>query len=215
MGLNQPSVTEMHLPEANATACDAKSKPTLKLTARTRTVLPKSFQPLKYSVIIGKGKMPAQALGNRYLRALVGVHTHDYASAKLKREKSSIVSAIVQHIKEECPEGAFVRFDGERWWKVADGISREKVACLFRDSLSGIYKSSNKNKAQRRREKKALQRCKQAMQLERCKIVEQNRVISRPCIDQGLEQIPAIAIDGLDNMFDSVDESIFDDPLPP
>eukprot|EP00980_Cylindrotheca_fusiformis_P014355 scaffold3827_cov179-Cylindrotheca_fusiformis.AAC.19 len=210
MSLKRISISEMHLQVGNGPTCHPKSKPTAQLALRDRTILPKSFQPLKYSVIIGKGKMPAQASGNRYLRALVGVHTHDYASAKLKREKSSIVSAVVQHVKEECREGAFVRFDGERWWKVADGVAREKVACLFRDTLSGLYKSSNKNKAQRRREKKALQRYRQVMQL-----VEQNRIISSARVDQVLEQIPAIAIDGLDNRFDYVDESIFDDPLPP
>merc|ERR1712100_302322 len=57
-----------------------------------------------------------------------------------------------------CPVGAFVKFDGEQWWEVSDRVSREKIACMFRDSLSGHYKSSNKNKVAKRRAQRALKR---------------------------------------------------------
>jgi len=129
-----------------------------KFAPKSKQCLPESFQPLPDSVIIGKGKMPAQATGNKRLRELVDVQLQNYANAKFKRDKTFIVTNILHKIQDLCPEGAFVKFDGERWWEVSDRISREKIACMFRDSLSGQYKSSNKNKVAKRRAQRAMKR---------------------------------------------------------
>jgi len=129
-----------------------------KFAPKKKECLPESFQPLEDSVIIGKGKMPAQATGNKRLRELVDVQIENYANAKFKRDKTFIVTNILHTIQDLCPEGAFVKFDGERWWEVSDRISREKIACMFRDSLSGQYKSSNKNKVAKRRAQRAMKR---------------------------------------------------------
>ncbi|KAL3927680.1 MAG: hypothetical protein SGBAC_012982 [Bacillariaceae sp.] len=129
-----------------------------KFASKSKQCLPASFQPLADSVIIGKGKMPAQASGNKRLRELVDMQLQNYANAKYKRDKTFIVTNILHKIQDLCPVGAFVKFDDERWWEVSDRISREKIACMFRDSLSGQYKSSNKNKVAKRRAQRAMKR---------------------------------------------------------
>lgn len=129
-----------------------------KFAPKSKQCLPESFQPLADSVIIGKGKMPANATGNKRLRELVDLQLPNYASAKYKRDKTFIVTNILNAIQDLCPVGAFVKFDGERWWEVSDRISREKIACMFRDSLAGQYKSSNKNKVAKRRAQRAIKR---------------------------------------------------------
>eukprot|EP00526_Cylindrotheca_closterium_P015232 CAMPEP_0113635032 /NCGR_PEP_ID=MMETSP0017_2-20120614/18251_1 /TAXON_ID=2856 /ORGANISM="Cylindrotheca closterium" /LENGTH=252 /DNA_ID=CAMNT_0000545775 /DNA_START=40 /DNA_END=794 /DNA_ORIENTATION=- /assembly_acc=CAM_ASM_000147 len=144
-----------------------------KFAPKSKQCLPESFQPLEDSVIIGKGKMPAQATGNKRLRELVDVQLQNYANAKYKRDKTFIVTNILHTIQDLCPSGAFVKFDGERWWEVSDRISREKIACMFRDSLSGQYKSSNKNKVAKRRAQRAMKRTA-ALQQQRAEIQHQH-----------------------------------------
>jgi hypothetical protein len=121
-----------------------------------QSTLPSAFKPLPYSVIIGKGRQPRQAIGNRRLRTLVESQLANYSVAKFRKDKGCIVSNIIHAIKESCPEGAFVKFDGQRWWEVSESTAREKVSATFRDMLSDQYKSSTKNKVARRRVRKAL-----------------------------------------------------------
>ncbi|CAJ1959225.1 unnamed protein product [Cylindrotheca closterium] len=155
-----------------------------KFAPKSKQCLPESFQPLADSVIIGKGKMPAQASGNRRLRELVDVHLQNYANAKYKRDKTFIVTNILQSIQDLCPVGAFVKFDGERWWEVSDRISREKIACMFRDSLSGQYKSSNKNKVAKRRAQRAKKR-HAAISMQKVETQQP------PCYQESLPKTPA------------------------
>jgi hypothetical protein len=167
-------------------------------------------------VIIGKGKMPALATGNRRLRILVDMQIQNYANAQFKRDKTVIVTTVLHAVQEACPVGAFVRFDGERWWEVPDSISREKIACMLRDCLSGIYRSSNKNKVERRRAKKAQQRSNHVKQLARKATGTEMYHFSATPLNMTLEQIPPIVFGGFDllNMYESVDETIFDDEKP-
>jgi hypothetical protein len=110
---------------------------------------------MPYTVIIGKGRLPAQAIGNRRLRVLVQNQVEGYSNAKFKRDKTSIISNILDAVQEQCPEGAFVQFDGRSWWEISDSKAREKIAATFRDCLHDQYKSSTKSKVAKRRARKA------------------------------------------------------------
>lgn len=112
--------------------------------------------------------------------------------------------------------GAFVKFHDARWWEVPDSVAREKVACMFRDSLSGIYRSSNKNKVERRRAKKALQRSEQDSTPPLTPSCTKAEETLFSLIGRNLEQLPAIDFRALEfcDMFESVDETIFDDATP-
>jgi hypothetical protein len=191
-----------------------------KFAPKSKQRLSASFQPLADSVIIGKGKMPAQASGNKRLRVLVNLQIENYGNAKFKRDKTYIVTNIVHIIQELCPVGAFVKFDGERWWQVSDRISREKVACMFRDSLSGQYKSSNKNKVAKRRAKRAVQRSA-VLAMEQKKenemipplIVSSYSFLPKSTTEPALlPRCSLLVLEGLDLgcLLDSVDRNVFD-----
>lgn len=111
--------------------------------------------PTNSTVVIGKGRVPKKAPGNRNLRTLVQAKVQDYFNAKSKMVKSSIVTDIYFSIEEACSkEGTaapFVRYDGYGYSKTSESIAREKITSTFRDCLHDKYKSSSKNKVAKRR----------------------------------------------------------------
>jgi hypothetical protein len=116
-----------------------------------RSALPEDFVPQPYSVHIGRGKICAEATGNRRLRVIASSFLEEYKAASTKIEKSVIVSKIVDVIQDACPVGAFVKYQDGRWWEVGDFTAREKVGSMLRDYLSDKYRSSSKAKLARRK----------------------------------------------------------------
>lgn len=111
-------------------------------------------QPSFSTVVIGKGKVPRKAPGNRRLQSIVQSKVHEYVGAKSKMVKSSIVTNIFFTIEEiSRQEGGppFVRYDGRSYHTVSESAAREKITSTFRDSLHDRYKSSSKNKVAKRR----------------------------------------------------------------
>jgi hypothetical protein len=152
MNLNQSNVYKSIKPIDMESAALRK----LDIFPKNQMLLPNSFSPLPYTVIIGKGKLPKQATGNRRLQALVENQLENYSKAKFRRDKTFIVSNIIHSIQQICPEGgAFVKFDGQRWWEMSDDTAREKITATFRDCLHNQYKSSTKNKVEKRRARRA------------------------------------------------------------
>mmetsp|Transcript_19821 Transcript_19821/g.48700 ORF Transcript_19821/g.48700 Transcript_19821/m.48700 type:complete len:280 (+) Transcript_19821:303-1142(+) len=118
------------------------------------TELPEDFVPQPYTVHIGRGKVCSETTGNRRLKVIVDSFLQEYRKATTKIEKSVIVSKIVDIIHDACPTGAFVKFQGGKWWEVGDYAAREKVGSMLRDSLSEKYRSSSKAKLARRKQAK-------------------------------------------------------------
>lgn len=119
---------------------------------RTEVLLPFDFQPCPNTVIIGKGKLSMQSIGNRRLRIMVKNRLQDYRKATSKLEKSTIVTSILSAIEKDCPShGAFVSHDGLNFREATEHQAREKIASSFRNLLSEKYKSSSKNKVAQRR----------------------------------------------------------------
>jgi len=112
--------------------------------------LPIDFQPTPYTVIVGRGKVPKQNLGNKRLRILASNLLSQYSEATDKRTKTRVVNEIVMSIKHA--NGLFVKKDkGDgRWYQVDDSVAREKIGYVFRDLLSDKYRSSSKSKVARR-----------------------------------------------------------------
>eukprot|EP00934_Nitzschia_sp_Nitz4_P004711 Nitzschia sp. Nitz4//scaffold135_size62275//7961//8842//NITZ4_006345-RA/size62275-processed-gene-0.29-mRNA-1//-1//CDS//3329535548//4701//frame0 len=121
--------------------------------------LPADFKPGPNSVIIGRKKHCYTSVGNLRLRDIVLMSLPAYSKCSKKKDKTEVVSSIVQLIRDSCPEGgAFVKCDSEgRWHEVSEVISRERVASIFRDFLHDQYRSSSKSKVAKRREKRAKQ----------------------------------------------------------
>ena len=117
----------------------------------SKMMLPKDFVPGQNSVVCGRGKVCSSAPGNRRLKSILDSYLKPYSQAKSKLEKSSIVSTIVNMIKQSAPTGAFVKFEKGHWYAVEDSVAREKIGCMFRDALHTQYRSSTKAKLARRR----------------------------------------------------------------
>ena len=123
--------------------------------SKHKNKLPSDFLPGKYTVLCGRGKVCSSSPGNKYLRSLVNSHLDPYSKAKNKVEKSNIVSAIIDAVREKAPIGAFVKQDRDgTWWEVEDTFAREKIGCIFRDILHTQYRSSTKAKFARKKAQK-------------------------------------------------------------
>lgn len=111
--------------------------------------LPLDFQPTSYTVIIGKGRVSKENLGNKRLRVLASNFLTQYAEADDKRTKTRVVNEIIESIR--CAGGSFVKKEKNGgWYQVTDQSIREKIGYVFRDLLSDKYRSSSKSKAARR-----------------------------------------------------------------
>ena len=137
-------------------AVDPESNSVTSMPRRTTAgskdiLLPKEFVPGQNSVICGRGKVCSSAPGNRRLKKILDAYLKPYSECKSKLEKSSIVSTIVNMVKQSSPVGAFVKFEKGLWYEVEDSVAREKIGCMFRDALPSQYRSSTKAKLARRR----------------------------------------------------------------
>eukprot|EP00545_Synedropsis_sp_CCMP1620_P005709 CAMPEP_0119005700 /NCGR_PEP_ID=MMETSP1176-20130426/1877_1 /TAXON_ID=265551 /ORGANISM="Synedropsis recta cf, Strain CCMP1620" /LENGTH=240 /DNA_ID=CAMNT_0006957539 /DNA_START=165 /DNA_END=884 /DNA_ORIENTATION=+ len=110
------------------------------------------FLPGNFDVICGKGKSCFNHQGNKNFRKIVGVYLEGYAEASSKLEKSAIVTAIIQTIRTQSPEGGFIKRELTTglWSEVGDHLAREKVGQTIRDALHLKYRSSTKAKKKRR-----------------------------------------------------------------
>ena len=130
------------------------------ISADVRALLPSDFQPNESTVVLGRGNKSIQCEGNRRLKEFSNRFLHDYSIAITKKQKSDIVQAIVDRVRQQGynnsssnngdPQLAFVRFQGGRYWSATEKDLREKITAYFRDKLFPNYKSSSKSKTARR-----------------------------------------------------------------
>ena len=108
--------------------------------------------PAPSDVICGRGRLCAEHPGNREFRKIVDSHLDSYAKADSKLEKSLLVSAIVNMVRRNSPNGGFLKKNSKtgRFEVVSDRIAREKVGQMLRDALHTQYKSSTEAKRKRR-----------------------------------------------------------------
>ena len=141
----------------NTTMCapSSNSSITPDLPSKTARLLPADYKPDRCTVVVAKGHLAAQALGNSALRQLVLSHGKAYSTAN-KRIKTKIVCDILEQVKESNPDGVgFVKFHQGRWFESSDNGARDIITARFRDSLSHQYKSSTRCKVIKRRNEKA------------------------------------------------------------
>jgi hypothetical protein len=150
---HQPSASTTTMP--CAVSQERNSKPEV-------CVLPINFSPHPYSVICGRGKVRTDTPGNRYLQSVAGKYMQKYSQAQHSRkEKSSIVSNILQMVRDVCPDGrgAFIRAEKNRWIELSEIDARDKITSVMRSGLQSEYKSSTQSKvAKRRLQNKALKK---------------------------------------------------------
>lgn len=116
--------------------------------------LPRDYSPGERDVICGRGRNIWQSAGNIHFRGIIMGRMDEYSTVATKAQKSNILSAIVDEIRKESPNGGFVKRDAKTglWFEVGDFLAREKVSQGFRDILHENYRSSNRTKRRRRLE---------------------------------------------------------------
>lgn len=111
--------------------------------------LASDFRPSPYTVVVGRGKIVQENIGNQRLRVLASGYAAHYQKATDRKTKIQIVDEINRTIKSAG--GMFVRLDTKgHWYKVSETVAREKIGYVLRDLLCDNYKSSSKSKVARR-----------------------------------------------------------------
>ena len=84
------------------------------------TPLPFGFEPSNADVLCGRGKKNYNSLGNQRLRRIVDSYVEQYSAATSRQDKSDILSAIVNDVRQASPHGGFIKQDPatERWFEV-------------------------------------------------------------------------------------------------
>ena len=122
------------------------------------TPLPANFEPGPDDVICGRGKKCYNHIGNERFRLRVLNYLEEYSVAKSKLEKSGVLSKVVDAVRQQSPDGGFVKQDEKgNWHEVGDFLAREKTSQSFRDALHDRYKSSNISKKKRRQDEQTRQ----------------------------------------------------------
>jgi hypothetical protein len=122
----------------------------------TKIPLGKSFEPSPNTVVLGKGNIPKQNPGNKKLKSYALECLNEYVKGQ-RTEKIAIISRIigcVQKRNRTTSTPAFVKYEKNQWWTATELDGRSKVTQVFRDCLSGHYKSSTNSKVEKRREKR-------------------------------------------------------------
>ena len=156
---NDNNISMHNNPEEESTAAIHDDLPSSRF-------LPESFEPNENEVILGRGKQIASHPGNMRFKEIVLSHIQEYSAAQTKALKSSILSHIVNKIRNNSPfKAGFVKQDNEtgRWSIAEDSAARIASAQIFRDALHDNYKSSKQFKQQRRNDRKSMAKKRQAM----------------------------------------------------
>jgi len=133
--------------------CDETIEKLTPLEINEMTLLSPNFEPGPFDVICGRGNISRNHTGNKKFRKMIARFLPPYAAAVTKSEKSSVVSHIVDAIRDKTKnDGGFVKKKEEKWYEVGDRLAREKVGQGFRESLHTKYKSSNESKKRRRKQ---------------------------------------------------------------
>lgn len=108
---------------------------TLKFKQKKRNYYSLDFEPSNTDVIVGKGLNCFGHSGNEKLRQIVDSRLLDYAAASRKKEKSDVLTSIVDKFRRSG--GAFVQKDPVTglWYDANDSLARDKVSRIFRRAL--------------------------------------------------------------------------------
>jgi hypothetical protein len=150
VSVSNPSINEQRGSSATATATATEASEYI-VVERLRP-FPCDYEPHENAVLCGRGRICKEASGNLRLQSICKTFLKEYARDTGKKEKSEIVSRIMEIVRASCaPSDGFVRLHDDRWWDLDDVIVRNKVTGMLRDSLSSKYKSSTQAKVAKRR----------------------------------------------------------------
>jgi len=101
-----------------------------------------------------RGSQVVNHPGNICYREIIRSKLPEYSRASTRVEKSSIVTSMIDQVRDSNG-GGFIkkRRNGKKqaWYDVGDNVVREKTGQALRDLLHDKYKSSTKQKKERRK----------------------------------------------------------------
>lgn len=118
--------------------------------------LSSDFEPLPYSVVLGRGKGSYNYIGNRRFRVLADSFVKQYSEASRASQKSVIIDKLLGMVKEACPVGAFCKYDEEkeRWYECDEKTARQKVSTTLRDCMRAQEKTKTVRMGNEKRDTK-------------------------------------------------------------
>lgn len=111
-------------------------------TSHVPSGLPEHYEVGPNDVVCGRGKGSYNRPGNKKFRAMVQEHVQEYVQAKTKLDKSMVLSAIVEKVREENG-GRFVKQKKGYWHEIGDEQAREKVGHAIREAIAAGEKKAS------------------------------------------------------------------------
>jgi hypothetical protein len=103
------------------------------------TALPPSFNPTDFDIVCGRGKGHYNRPGCKRLREIIRAYIPQYTAARTKLDKSSVVSCILETVKDQ-ENARFVKCKKGIWYELSDDQAREKVGHTMREAIA-LFKS--------------------------------------------------------------------------
>eukprot|EP00934_Nitzschia_sp_Nitz4_P001575 Nitzschia sp. Nitz4//scaffold45_size130396//128140//129588//NITZ4_003477-RA/size130396-processed-gene-0.118-mRNA-1//-1//CDS//3329552482//1575//frame0 len=110
-----------------------------------KVLLPSTFQPTPFTVLLGHKREFRLSSGNKHLKSLCESYRERY-DREDREGKSDVVSTILTTVYNKCPVGAFVKEIHGKYYEVEDLLARDKIAADLRKLLPGKYRSVPKRK---------------------------------------------------------------------
>jgi len=123
--------------EESAEGCRSENRcSSINIDDEQGSCYPSYFVPRDTDVIVGKGMNCYNHIGNKNLRRIAASRIVDYASTICKKDKSSVVSSILEQIHKKG--GAFIKKDQETglWYDAENYLARDKISQTFRNALN-------------------------------------------------------------------------------
>lgn len=109
---------------------------------RRANILPHKYEAGPNDVVCGRGKGSYNRPGNKKFRALVQEYVPRYVNARTKLDKSMVLSAIVEKVREENGGRFIKQRKGGEWYEIGDEQAREKVGHAIREAIAAGEKKS-------------------------------------------------------------------------
>ena len=103
--------------------------------------LPEKYEVGPNDVVCGRGKGSYNRPGNKKFRAMVEEHVEEYVQARTKLDKSMVLSAIVEKVREQW-NGRFIKQKKGVWEEIGDEQAREKVGHAIREAIAAGEKKT-------------------------------------------------------------------------
>lgn len=104
------------------------------------TPLPDDFMPGEKDVVCSWARQNHRHSGNIRFRKLVDEHAPAYVKAETKYEKTKVIADLIDRVRNDSPNGGFVKRDfySGRWYEIGIERARDKVGHAIRKAADKL-----------------------------------------------------------------------------